>query len=65
MQQLDSILKEDRVFPPSDEFRQQANIGNDEQYRQLWKFADEDYLHYWADLARELISWKKTVYDYF
>ena len=66
MQQLDSILKEDRVFPPSDEFRQQANIGNDEQYRQLWKFADEDYLHYWADLARELISWKKpfmTIFD--
>lgn len=66
MQQLDSILKENRIFPPSDQFRQQANIGNNEQYQQLWDFADQDYLNYWADLARELISWKKpfmTIFD--
>ncbi|UZD16256.1 acetate--CoA ligase [Gallibacterium anatis] len=59
MQQIDSVLKETRVFPPSNDFRQQANLGDDEKYQQLWDFADKDYVNYWADLARELISWKK------
>lgn len=66
MQHLDSVLKENRIFKPSDDFRQAANIGKLETYQDLWEFADKDYLQYWADLARELISWKKpfmTIFD--
>lgn len=66
MQHLDSILKENRIFKPSDDFRQAANVGQLEEYQALWEFADKDYLQYWADLARELISWKKpfmTIFD--
>ncbi|SMB79319.1 acetyl-coenzyme A synthetase [Pasteurella testudinis DSM 23072] len=66
MQHLDSVLKENRIFKPSDDFRQAANIGQLETYQDLWEFADKDYLQYWADLARELISWKKpfmTIFD--
>ena len=61
MQQIDSVLKETRVFPPSNDFRQQANIGDDEKYQQLWDFADKDYVNYWADLARELIVGKNRL----
>ncbi len=66
MQHFDSILKENRIFKPSDEFRQAANVGKLEEYQALWEFADKDYLQYWADLARDLISWKKpfmTIFD--
>lgn len=64
MQHFDSILKENRIFKPSDEFRQAANVGKLEEYQALWEFADKDYLQYWADLARDLISWK-AVHDDF
>ncbi|TNH06195.1 acetate--CoA ligase [Testudinibacter sp. TR-2022] len=66
MQHFDSVLKENRIFKPSDDFRQAANIGQLEDYQNLWEFADKDYLQYWADLARDLISWKKpfmTIFD--
>ncbi|AWB53753.1 acetate--CoA ligase [Pasteurella multocida] len=54
-----SMLKENRLFKPTDEFRRQANISGLETYQALWEFADKDYLTYWSDLARELITWKK------
>ncbi|HDR1027923.1 TPA: acetate--CoA ligase [Pasteurella multocida] len=54
-----SMLKENRLFKPTDEFRRQANISGLEIYQALWEFADKDYLTYWSDLARELITWKK------
>ncbi|MBV7388794.1 acetate--CoA ligase [Pasteurellaceae bacterium TAE3-ERU1] len=66
MQHLDAMLKENRIFKPSDDFSQQANIGNLQDYQALWEFADKDYLQYWADLARDLITWKKpfmTIFD--
>lgn len=66
MQHLDSILNENRIFKPCDNFRKQANIGELEAYQTLWEFADKDYLQYWADLARDLVSWKKpfmTIFD--
>ncbi|MCK3654702.1 acetyl-coenzyme A synthetase [Pasteurellaceae bacterium Macca] len=47
------------IFKPSDEFRRQANVSGLEDYQALWEFADNDYLQYWADLAREQITWKK------
>ncbi|MBE2895251.1 hypothetical protein, partial [Spirabiliibacterium falconis] len=56
MQHLDAMLKENRIFKPSDAFSQQANIGNLRDYQTLWEFADKDYLQYWADLARDLIT---------
>ncbi len=53
------------VFKPSDEFRRQANVSGLEDYQALWEFADKDYLQYWSDLARELITWKKPFMQIF
>ncbi len=59
MSTLDSILKETRLFPPSDEFRHRATISGMAAYNDLCEQADSHYLSFWGDLAREQISWKK------
>jgi acetyl-CoA synthetase len=59
MSTLDSILKETRSFAPSDEFRRKATISGMEAYNALCEQADDHYLSFWGDLARELITWKK------
>ena len=59
MSTLESILKETRSFPPSDEFRRKATVSGMEAYNTLCEEADDHYLSFWGDLAREVISWKK------
>ncbi|MCP1290032.1 MULTISPECIES: acetate--CoA ligase [Chromobacterium] len=59
MSTLESVLKETRSFPPSDDFRQKATISGIEAYHTLCEQADADYLSFWGDLARDQISWKK------
>jgi acetyl-CoA synthetase len=53
---IDSVLTENRVFPPSDEFAARAQVGSLEAYRALVERADQDPEGFWADIAREL-SW--------
>ena len=59
MSTLESILKETRSFPPSDDFRHKATVSGMEAYNALCEQADDSYLAFWGDLARELITWKK------
>ena len=59
MANIESILSETRVFKPADAFVAQANVSGIAQYRQLCTRAEADYEAFWADLAREHISWKK------
>ncbi|GMA49462.1 hypothetical protein GCM10025857_08190 [Alicyclobacillus contaminans] len=47
---LDALLRETRVFPPSDEFRAQANV-NDER---IYERAAQDPEAYWAEQAQQL-----------
>lgn len=49
-----SLLQEDRTFAPPQAFADQAN-GTEDLYRR----AEADRLGFWADQARELISWHK------
>jgi acetyl-CoA synthetase len=51
---IDSILREDRVFECSDEFRSQARIASMEEYERLYQRAAEDPEGFWGDIAREL-----------
>ncbi|PHV11267.1 acetate--CoA ligase [Chitinimonas sp. BJB300] len=59
MSTIDSILKETRVFPPSDDFRRSATISGMDTYKGLCEQAGGDYLAFWGSLARELITWQK------
>ncbi|HBQ45395.1 MAG TPA: acetate--CoA ligase [Thiomicrospira sp.] len=55
---IESILHENRVFSPSDEFKKQANV-TDKIYQSMLQKADTDFVGFWADLAKEKLSWSK------
>jgi acetyl-CoA synthetase len=50
---LENLLHESRSFPPSEEFAAQANAKAD-----LYEKASADRLEFWAEQARELLTWK-------
>ena len=58
-QKIESILTENRLFPPSDEFRKQANIKSRSDYDELRAEAEQDHEGFWARLAHSEISWHK------
>ena len=51
---LDSTLRENRVFPPPSEFAAQAYIGSLAEYEEVYKRSISDPEAFWADVAREL-----------
>jgi acetyl-CoA synthetase len=59
MSTIESVLHENRVFPPSDAFKAQAAIAGMEAYQALVDEANADYAGYWARLAREHLSWRQ------
>jgi acetyl-CoA synthetase len=56
---IESVLQEDRLFPPSAEFVKQANISGMAAYQALCSEAERDFEGFWARLARENLYWKK------
>ncbi|BBP00667.1 acetate--CoA ligase [Sulfuriferula nivalis] len=58
MSHIESVLHENRSFPPSSEFTAQANVSGIAAYQALTTKAATDYEGYWADLARQHISWE-------
>jgi acetyl-CoA synthetase len=56
---IDSVLVENRVFPPPESFARQATIAGMEQYRALCAEAERDHAGFWARLAREQVLWHK------
>ena len=59
MANIESILSETRVFPPSDRFKQQANISGMAAYQALCQEAERDYEGFWASRARSFVQWHK------
>lgn len=59
MSNLESVLKEDRLFEPPKEFSQKAWINGFDAYSAMCEKASDDPEGFWGDLAREMISWKK------
>jgi acetyl-CoA synthetase len=55
---IDTILKEERVFEPSDEFRSKAHVKSLAEYQKLYKDAEENPEKFWAEIAKEL-DWFK------
>ena len=53
-QNIDSILHEDRSFPPPPEFSKSAHIRSEEDYNRLSAKAAADPEAFWSDIAREL-----------
>src|SRR5690242_2728213 len=51
---IDSILNEQRLFQPSEEFRAGAHIKSLAEYQRLYQEAQDDPDRFWGDIAREL-----------
>ncbi len=51
---IDSTLRENRVFPPAAEFSAKAHIKSLEQYEAMYRQSIEDPETFWAEAAREL-----------
>jgi acetyl-CoA synthetase len=56
---IESVLQENRIFPPSATFVAQANISGMDAYRALCAQAEQDFSGYWAKLALEQLLWHK------
>ncbi len=56
---IESVLHENRVFPPSESFVKQANISGMDAYRKLCAEAEKDFEGFWGRLAREHVLWHK------
>ncbi|MGA8528546.1 MAG: acetate--CoA ligase, partial [Acidobacteriaceae bacterium] len=61
---LETILREHRVFPPPAEFAQKAHIKNLAEYQRMYERSVKDPEGFWADAARELHwfePWQKVL----
>ncbi|MEX8194390.1 acetate--CoA ligase [Comamonas guangdongensis] len=56
---IESVLVENRVFPPPADFAAKARVSGMAQYQALCDEAERDYEGYWARLARENVVWSK------
>ena len=54
---IDTVMVEDRLFPPSAEFSSQARIKSLEEYQQLYDRAAADPEAFWAAEAKEHLHW--------
>ena len=58
-QEINVVLHENRSFPPSKEFQDQAHIAGMEAYKELHKKSIEDPDTFWSEAASELHWFKK------
>jgi acetyl-CoA synthetase len=56
---IESVLNEHRTFHPDQSFVDVANVSGMAAYEKLCAAANNNYEEFWANLARELIVWKK------
>lgn len=56
---INSLLKEDRVFAPSTHFSAAAHIKSREDYDRIYKYSVEDPEGFWSEIASELHWFKK------
>ncbi|HEY1984205.1 MAG TPA: acetate--CoA ligase [Terracidiphilus sp.] len=63
-QDLDSTLREHRIFPPPEEFSSKAHIKSLEEYETLYKQSIQDPESFWATVAKDLhwfTPWEKVL----
>jgi acetyl-CoA synthetase len=59
MSAIESVLVENRVFPPPEAAVQGARISGMAAYEAMCRDAQQDFEGYWARLARENVVWSK------
>ncbi|MFZ6799889.1 acetate--CoA ligase [Undibacterium sp. Di24W] len=59
MSVINSVVIENRIFPPAEALVERSTISGRAAYDALCREADTDYKGYWARLAREHVTWKQ------
>ncbi|QDU59881.1 Acetyl-coenzyme A ligase [Planctomycetes bacterium Pan216] len=54
---ITTVLKEDRSFPPPQEFQTRASVKSMEEYEQLWQKSIDDSETFWTEQAETLLDW--------
>jgi len=55
---MDSLMTEDRTFPPPAALQSNAHISSDEQYKEMWERSINDPDGFWLEQAKRL-TWSK------
>ena len=55
--QIDTVMKEERVFPPGEAFSSRARISSMEAYEQLWNDSKADPEKFWGKIAEDELHW--------
>ena len=55
---IESLMTEERTFPPPDDLRAKAHVSSDAQYKEMWQRSIDDPDGFWLDQAKRL-SWFK------
>ncbi len=58
-EKIESLMQEQRVFEPPEEYRDQAYVKSMDEYRQLYKESMEDPEGFWSRRTEELLTWYK------
>ena len=58
MSSIESVLTENRVFAPGEAFIKNAAVSGMEAYKALCAQAEQDYTGFWANLARQELTWQ-------
>jgi acetyl-CoA synthetase len=56
---IDTVMLEERKFPPPAEFASRAVIGSMRAYEEIYERAQADPEKFWGDLARQELHWFK------
>ena len=54
MSEIESVLKENRSFPPTESFREAARVGDRATYDRMYRESVDDPEAFWGRVAREL-----------
>ena len=57
---IESVLQEQRVFHPSDEFASKSRISSFSKYLEMSEMAKSDPNKFWGDAAKEELHWFKS-----
>ncbi|CAE7843597.1 acsA [Symbiodinium microadriaticum] len=63
--QIDNVMHESRLFPPSEEFASKARVKSVEEYEQTWNEAQADLPAFWDKFAKEELHWFSLITKYF
>src|SRR5262245_32519599 len=56
---IESVLHEERVFPPPKDFSKAAHIGSLAEYKELYRESIEEPEKFWGRQAKEELFWFK------